>query len=476
MQKSKLISVIIPTYNSKKFVKNAIDSVLKQTYRNFEIIIVDDCSTDGTIKYINEKIKSDKIRIFKTKKNSGTVAHPRNIGLKECKGSLVCFLDSDDYWEKNKLQNQIECFKNHKTIYFSAAKYFNFYGKKSNFFLNFTRKFLQQFIIKRVNKFGHHWFYLYNPVIVSSALFSKEIFTKVSFDENRNSREDYDLWIRLRKANHKFHFINSYDVNICRREHSMSSNLQKELVTTLNALSNVFFKINNFSKLNYFLIGIILKFFNTFIKLNKSIIIVFSKRLVIFFISIYFLIFYSPLFWYLGKPLLYFDKLNDIKKIKNVVIFSGHGDTSYYNQTYQYRYKDFKKFSKINNNIDKIFILGRLQEIPEQKILESLLLADGINKNQLNVIYKEYNNTYKNIKEVDKLLLENGIKEVIFITSPYHSKRAKLLWSRNSSIDVKFLKGNDWPKKNNFFEYSKNKKIIIYEHLSIFYNKLKGNI
>ena len=73
------------------------------------------------------------------------------------------------------------------------------------------------------------------------------------------------------------------------------------------------------------------------------------------------------------------------------------------------------------------------------------------------------------------MLKKENINRIIFVTSPYHSKRAKLLWSKYK-LDVKFWKGYECPNKNNFFEYSKNKKIIIYEYLSILYNKIRGNI
>ena len=96
MNKKKLVSIIVPTYNSKKYIFSCLNSILNQTYKNFEIIIVDDCSTDGTYEYLKNFIKKIsakgfKIKIIKTKKNSGTVAHPRNYGLKECSGDLVCF-------------------------------------------------------------------------------------------------------------------------------------------------------------------------------------------------------------------------------------------------------------------------------------------------------------------------------------------------------------------------------------------------
>ena len=172
--------------------------------------------------------------------------------------------------------------------------------------------------------------------------------------------------------------------------------------------------------------------------------------------------------------MLYKDKIDD-KNSKNLVVFSGHGSTSYYNMTYLYRFKDILKISEANK-IKNIYILGRLQDIPEQKIIEKLLISEGFEQNKIKLIYEEFNNTYKNIINVDKILKKDQIEDIVFITSPYHTKRTKLLWEKNSDIKVKLFKGHDWPKKNKIFEYSKNKKIILYEHLSIVFNKLFGNI
>ena len=296
------------------------------------------------------------------------------------------------------------------------------------------------------------------------------------FDENKFSREDYDLWIRLRKKNYNFIFTDSYLVNICRREGSMSSDIKKELVTTISSLSNALFKIKNYSKLNFFLFGIIIKFIISFFKINKVFLFKSFKTILAAFSIIFFITYYTPLFWSLGKPLLYHDEDKDITNIKNVVVFSGHGDTSYYNMTYQYRYKDIVNISKKIESLQKIYILGRLQDIPEQKIIEKLLISDGFPQEKLEIIYKEFNNTHKNIKEIFKILKQNNVDQIIFVTSPYHTKRSKLLWDKNSDIDVKIFKSYNWPTKNKYFQYAKNKKIIIYEHLSILYNKFLGNL
>ena len=108
--------------------------------------------------------------------------------------------------------------------------------------------------------------------------------------------------------------------------------------------------------------------------------------------------------------------------------------------------------------------------------MQKLLISDGFPEDKLQIVYEEYNNTHNNIKNINNILMREKIDKIIFITSPYHTKRAKLLWSNNTDLDVKIVKSYNWPIKNNFFEYSKNKKIIIYEYLSILYNKIIGNI
>ena len=474
---NKLISVIIPTFNSRTHLKNCLNSVLSQTYQNFEIIIVDDCSSDNTVKIIKNFIKKDsRIKLFKTKKNSGTVSVPRNLGVKKARGKLISFLDSDDQWEKNKLQSQVKVYNNKKTIYTTAASYFSEQSLKSNFLINIIRIFLQKFFIKKINNHGFQWLYIYNPIIVSSILAHKSLFENYSFDEDVNTREDIDMWIRLRKNNYKFYFDKAASTIIFRRRDSLSSNKKKDLVTLIRSLSNIFFKINTFSKLNYFLIGIILKFILAFIKINKKIIISLLKKTSVTLLVIYFVVFYTPLFWFLGKPLLHYDGPEKLDNPKNIVLFSGHGDTSYYNMTYQYRYKDIINITSEKDKTENIFILGRLQEIPEQRIIRKLLIADGYDESKIQIIYEEFSNTSKNIDNISKILKDKNINEIIFITSPYHTKRAKLLWSKKTDINVKILKSFNWPSKNNFFEYSKNKKIIIYEYVSIIYNRLIGNI
>ena len=107
-----LVSIVIPVYNCQDYIGIAINSVLKQDFQNYEIIIVDDCSTDGTARIVADLSKHDeRIKYIKLDNNSGA-AVARNTGLKVSEGRYVAFLDSDDLWKANKLSTQIQFMKN----------------------------------------------------------------------------------------------------------------------------------------------------------------------------------------------------------------------------------------------------------------------------------------------------------------------------------------------------------------------------
>lgn len=107
MKKNKKISVIIPVCNGEKFLNRCLDSLINQTYRNFEIIIIDDGSTDKTREIIQEYINSDSRIIVITKKNSG-VSDSRNLGIAKATGDYITFVDADDWLEKNTLESMNE--------------------------------------------------------------------------------------------------------------------------------------------------------------------------------------------------------------------------------------------------------------------------------------------------------------------------------------------------------------------------------
>ena len=119
---SDLVSVIMPSYNCGKFVRETIKSVQAQTYKNWEIIFVDDCSSDDTLIIVSEMSDlDDRIKIYRNDKNSGA-AISRNNALREAKGRWIAFLDSDDLWEPDKLEKQVS-FMEANGFYFSYTSY-----------------------------------------------------------------------------------------------------------------------------------------------------------------------------------------------------------------------------------------------------------------------------------------------------------------------------------------------------------------
>ena len=116
-----LVSVIMPSYNTGRFIEETIGSVLAQTYTNWELIIVDDCSTDQTDEIVAPYLTDKRIQYIKNDTNSGA-AVSRNRALREAKGKWIAFLDSDDLWEADKLQKQISFMKDNG-YHFSYTNY-----------------------------------------------------------------------------------------------------------------------------------------------------------------------------------------------------------------------------------------------------------------------------------------------------------------------------------------------------------------
>ena len=191
-----LVSIIIPTHNSEKFIDETINSVLHQTYSKFELLIIDDCSNDNTLKKI-KKIQShdSRVKLFSlySKQNkiaSGSGSKARNFGILKARGDLVAFLDSDDLWENNKLELQVKKFTKNKLISFTSCKYIE------NDKLILENYIKRKFIKLSLNNLPHGLF-LYNPIRLSSVIMRKSIFKDINFNEEHEIKaiEDIELWL-----------------------------------------------------------------------------------------------------------------------------------------------------------------------------------------------------------------------------------------------------------------------------------------
>lgn len=126
-----LVSIIVPVYNAEQFIEETIKSVLKQTYKNWELILVNDKSNDKSADIINENYLKDNIRLINLEKNSGA-AIARNVGIEEAKGKYIAFLDADDLWKKEKLEKQIKfAKKNNYDFTFTGYEFITEEGKRT---------------------------------------------------------------------------------------------------------------------------------------------------------------------------------------------------------------------------------------------------------------------------------------------------------------------------------------------------------
>lgn len=184
---NKKVSIIIPTYNRPKLLKKAIDSVLLQTYQNFEIIIIDDCSKEN-IKVLIDNYRSKKIKYFRNE-TSLYAAGSRNKGIKKADGDFIAFLDDDDIWLPNKIEDQIKLFEKNKNLGLVYS------GIKLNFDDNISYSTLP-------TKSGK----IYKDMLIKnhiggtiSVMVKKEALQNNLFDTEFPAREEYDLWIRISK-------------------------------------------------------------------------------------------------------------------------------------------------------------------------------------------------------------------------------------------------------------------------------------
>jgi glycosyltransferase involved in cell wall biosynthesis len=191
--KDPIVSVIIPTYNRAYLIERAIQSVLNQTYHNFEIIIVDDGSTDNTEEVIKKFLKYDKrINYIKYEKNKGGSA-ARNTGIKAARGEYIAFQDSDDEWFSEKLEKQMRVFENVSSEV--GVVYTGFWRIEDK-----KKKYIPSDKISHKEGNIHNELLEGNFVGMPTVIIRKECFEKVGmFDENLPRLQDWELIIRLSK-------------------------------------------------------------------------------------------------------------------------------------------------------------------------------------------------------------------------------------------------------------------------------------
>lgn len=183
------ISVIMPAYNASKTIKESILSVLNQTYKDFELIIVNDCSNDDTKSIIREYVEKDsRIVYFENEFNSGA-SYSRNRAISCAKGEWIAFLDSDDIWKNDKLEKQIKLIEDvpDATIVYTASSFINSDGVPYSYVLPAEKETTYKTLLKK------------NLISCSSAIVKASIMKSIKMP-NDSMHEDYFVWLTILKS------------------------------------------------------------------------------------------------------------------------------------------------------------------------------------------------------------------------------------------------------------------------------------
>lgn len=187
-EKSIKVSVIMPVYNAQRFLKDAIDTVLSQSFSDFELIVVDDCSTDGSYEILlGYRGNDERVRVYKNEENRG-VSYTRNFGVSKAENDYIAFIDSDDMWEKDKLFKQIELINQHEEvdICYTGSAFVDTDSKRSNYIFKVPTQVSYKELLKQ------------NVISCSSALVKKKWLIKYPMAHD-SMHEDFAVWLSVLK-------------------------------------------------------------------------------------------------------------------------------------------------------------------------------------------------------------------------------------------------------------------------------------
>lgn len=252
MLKQPLVSIITPCYNADRYVDDCVLSVLSQTYKNWELILIDDCSTDKTPQKILKYCQQDKrIKFYTTEKRSGGPAHPRNIGISHASGDFIAFLDVDDLWLPNKLQEQIEyALSNNYEFVYSNYEKISFDGRRQERVLKMKYQVNYKDMLKTCE-------IPCLTVLISRQLIKNRLFKEIG-------KEDYLFWLEILKSGSVAH--NTQKIHALYRQQVVSRSSNKlKMVYEQWVILRDFQKIS-FLQAVYYLLCYIFKGFKKYIK------------------------------------------------------------------------------------------------------------------------------------------------------------------------------------------------------------------
>ncbi|MGI4991231.1 glycosyltransferase family 2 protein [Halobacteriovorax sp. GFR7] len=256
-----LVSVIIPVYNASQYIVETLESVVNQTHKNLEIIVVDDCSKDNTYEVVQNYLSNCNVKFIlkKCEQNYGGPAGPRNIGVNCSSGDYIAFLDADDIWHPKKLEIQLQYLESSNAVLVSSLKYDFLDGESYNFKDNLNEI--------KTRDISYNSTLIKNTIYLSSVLIKKD---KLSYNFNEAKEfsgvEDYYLWLSLLKDGSKAVLIKENLIAYRILLSSLSRNKIKHSLKVLRVLRSYKTLTFPFYFMTYFLISYFRIFKNLLVK------------------------------------------------------------------------------------------------------------------------------------------------------------------------------------------------------------------
>ncbi len=231
MYSSPIVSIIVPCYNSASTIRQTIESVINQTFSDWEMIIVDDCSTDDSAKIIQEyQSRDSRIRYLKTEQPSGSPSMPRNIAIENSRGEWLAMLDSDDAWFPDKLRDQLDfALKKGCLFVYSDYEKMNWDGERGNRIIHVSEKSTYQSILGT------------NTIPCLTAMIHKNVVKDIRF--KHIPKEDYAFWLDVMRCG--LTAYNTSEVHALYREQKQSRSSNK-----LSMIKAQWFVLRDVEKIN----------------------------------------------------------------------------------------------------------------------------------------------------------------------------------------------------------------------------------
>ena len=211
------VSIIMPAHNASKTINEAIDSVISQSFTDWELLVINDNSIDETEKIVSEYLEKDsRVKLLHTNKSVGKPFYPRNVGIKSASGRIIAFLDSDDVWFPTKLEHQIPLFEDDK-----IAIVFSYYEKFSTEHNDSNKKR----VIKSPKIVTFKSALYGNPIGNLTGMYDTQKVGKIFYEDA--GHEDYILWLTILKKDFIAKNTNTVEARYRVAEKSVSSNKGK---------------------------------------------------------------------------------------------------------------------------------------------------------------------------------------------------------------------------------------------------------